>query len=171
MISVLESSVTSAVSATSRQHGSTTLTQRDPITQRFAARASAELADDLGGAAFGKAGALYRDLAAAPSAGFAALGNRELVREALRTAEVRGRLPVLMRDHAAQVELAEQAAAKLTGKAAPKGTLRQLAEAQSVLAKAEEAVTLDGGSVGRVLNFFKDKAEDKVVGIPARKVA
>jgi hypothetical protein len=142
----------------------------DPITQRFAARASAELADDLGGAAFGKAGALYRDLSAAPSAGFAALGNRELVREALRTADVRGRLPVLMRDHAAQVELAEQAAAKLTGTAAPKGTLRQLAEAQSVLAKAEEAVTLDGGSVGRVLNFFKDKAEDKVVNAVATSI-
>jgi hypothetical protein len=74
----------------------------------------------------------------------------------------RGQLPDIVRAEANAIAAANDAAAKLTGKAAPKGIASELRAAEALMAKAEEAVTLDGGPAGRVFDWFKDKASDKV---------
>jgi hypothetical protein len=148
-----------------RALGKASLNATDEATKSFAERAATSLADDMAGEAFGDAGKLYGQLLAGPSKGFTSIGNRELMREALRTMQSRGQLPDLVRGEATAIALANDAAAKLTGQAAPKGIHAELRAAEALMAKAEAAVTLDGGPAGRVFDWFKDKASDKVSGV------
>jgi hypothetical protein len=149
-----------------RALGKASLSASDEATRSFAERAATSLADDMAGEAFGDAGKLYGQLLAGPSKGFTSIGNRELMREALRTMQSRGQLPDLVRAEATAIGLANDAAAKLTG-AAPKAKAiaDELRAAEALMAKAEAAVTLDGGPAGRVFDWFKDKASDKVSGV------
>ena len=142
--------------------GKTASTAGDDATRAFAERAARSLADDMTGEAFGDAGKLYAQLIADPSDAFTALGQRELARDALRTMAGRGKLPDVVRAEANAIAAANDAAAKLTGKAAPKGIASELRAAEALMAKAEEAVTLDGGPTGRVFDWFSNKASSKV---------
>lgn len=144
--------------------GKAASTAGDDTTRAFAERGARSLADDLTGEAFGDAGKLYAQLVADPSSTFAALGQREIARDALRTLGGRGTLPDVIRAEANAIAAANDAAAKLTGQAAPKGLAAELRSAEALMAKAEEAVTLDGGPVGRVFDWFKNKAEGKAAG-------
>lgn len=142
--------------------GKTASTAGDDATRAFAERAARSLADDMTGEAFGDAGKLYAQLIADPSNAFTALGQRELARDALRTMAGRGKLPDVVRAEANAIAAANDAAAKLTGQAAPKGLAAELRQAEALMAKAEEAVTTDGAPVGRFLDWFKNKASSKV---------
>lgn len=135
----------------------------DDLVRNYAKRQARAFMDALSGEAFGSAGRVYREAAADAAPRFLALSEPKLVREALRTAEVRGKLGGVVREHAEQVARAADAQAALGGVKA-KGLAKELRELETLVAQAEEAVTLDGGPVGRVLEFFKNRVEDRVHG-------
>lgn len=147
-----------------RALGKVSLSETDDLTRAYAQRAAQSLADDMTDAAFGDAGKLYGQLIAGPGQGFKELGDRTLVREALRTMGGRGQLPDIVRAEATAIAAAQDAASKLTGATAPKAMAAELRAAEALMAKAEDAVTLDGGPVGRVFDWFKDRASSKVAG-------
>jgi hypothetical protein len=134
----------------------------DDLTKGWAQRQARALIDDLGSERFGQAGTLYREAMSEGSERFAALGDRTILREALRTADVRGKLGAVVREHSDLIARATDAQSKLAGVAKPKELVRELRDLETLVSKAEEAVTLDGGPVGRVFEFFKNKMEDRV---------
>ena len=147
-----------------RTLGKVSLSETDDLTRSYAQRAAQSLADDMTGEAFGDAGKLYGQLVAGPGKGFSELGDKVMVREALRTMMARGQLPDIVRAEANAIAAAQDAASKLTGKAGAKGVAAELRAVERLTEKAESAVTLDGGPVGRVFDWFKDKATSKVAG-------
>ncbi len=147
-----------------RTLGKISLNETDDLTRNYAQRAAQSLADDMTDAAFGDAGKLYGQLVAGPGQGFKELSDRTLVREALRTMGGRGQLPDIVRAEAMAIAAAQDASAKLTGATASKGMAAELRAAEALMAKAEDAVTLDGGPVHRVFDWFKDKASSKAAG-------
>lgn len=140
----------------------------DGATKSFADRTRQAFVEQLSSDDWGKAGKLYGSLTSQPSDAFQSLLINQNVRDALRNTEIRGKLPQLLKQEADTVASAIDARAKLSG-AVISGTERraladQLKELEGRFAKGEEAVTLDGGPVGRVVDFFKNRIEDKVVG-------
>lgn len=142
----------------------------DPSVKAFSARAAADIAQDLSGAAWGIAGQHYAKLSKAPQDALAALSDPAALRDALRTVELRGKLVGAVRDGAEQLRQAQLAASELTG---AKATINeaQLKSLERLFEQAEEAVTLDGGPVGRVLEYFAQKQDERVAGSLGAHVA
>jgi hypothetical protein len=140
----------------------------DEATKSFANRTTRAFADQLSGESWGKAGKLYGTLARDPSEAFQSLAVSQNIRDALRNTEIRGKLPELLKGEADSLAAAIDARAKLSGvslaPAERKALASELKNLESRFAKGEEAVTLDGGPAGRVIDFFKNRIEDKVVG-------
>lgn len=133
----------------------------DELTAAYAKRQAGSLAQTLSSESFGTAGKLYGDALQTASERAAKLADAKLVREALRTADLRGNLPAIAREHSDTVARALDAQAKLAGRSAPTAAVADLHELERLLTKAEEAATLDGGPVRRVVDWFRNKAEDK----------
>jgi hypothetical protein len=135
----------------------------DPSVKAFSARAAADIAQDLSGPAWGTAGQHYARLSKAPSDALAALSDPAALRDALRTVELRGKLSGAARDGMEALRQAQAAASELTG-AKPTFAEAQLKAVERLFEQAEEAVTLDGGPVGRVLEYFARKQDERVAG-------
>jgi hypothetical protein len=134
----------------------------DDLTKGWAQRQARAVMNDLGSERFGQAGAMYREAVAEGSERFAALGDRTILRETLRTADMRGKLGSVVREQSELVARAADAQHKLAGVAKPKELVGELRKLEALVSQAEEAVTLDGGPIGRVFDFFKNKMEDRV---------
>jgi hypothetical protein len=134
----------------------------DDLTKGWAQRQARAVMNDLGSERFGQAGAMYREAVAEGSERFAALGDRTILRETLRTADMRGKLGSVVREQSELVARAADAQSKLAGVAKPKELVGELRKLEALVSQAEEAVTLDGGPIGRVFDFFKNKMEDRV---------
>ncbi len=147
-----------------RQLGEAASSATDDATRGFLQRAATSLADDLGSEPFGSAGKLYASTRVKPSEGFTALSDPKLVRDALRTSEFRGRLAGLVREHNDGVAAAFDARRALSGEALPKDMTKSLAALEKKFLRGEDAVTLDGGPAGRVLGFFREMGEDRMLG-------
>lgn len=143
----------------------------DPVTKAFSARAATEIAQDLSSPAFGRAGELYGRLAKAPHEALLALGRPEVARDAFRQLELRGKLASVVREGGESLRASREALEELTGKAAPEGSKAELASLGRLFEQAEEAVTLDGGPVNRVLDYFAGKLEERVAGSLGAHVA
>lgn len=140
----------------------------DEASRGFARRAARSVMDELSGDQWGKAGAYYRELTAAPSEAFERMSDPKVLRAALASSEYRGALGQAASAEAKAVALAHDARLRLSGASLPRGERRAVADVLSGLerkfAAAEEATTLDGGAAGKVIDWLKDKVEDKVLG-------
>lgn len=140
----------------------------DDVTKSFADRTRQAFVDQLKSESWGKAGKLYGTLTAPESDAFRSLLVSGNVRDALRNTEIRGQLPTLLKQEGDNIAAAIDARAKLSGTTLSPVERKQLAQnlrdLETRFAKGEEAVTLDGGPAGRVIDFFKNRIEDKVVG-------
>jgi hypothetical protein len=132
----------------------------DDVTRTFATRQAAELADALGSEAFGDAGRLYSKLHAKSDEN--PLSDPANAREVLRSTEIRGRLPSAIKELARSIEEAHDARAKLSGTSSPANISKTLSMLERRLAEAEEAVTLDGGPIGRIFDHFEDQPGSKL---------
>jgi len=128
----------------------------DPLTRDYIARQVTTLQQQLSDPSFGKAGAVYGQLTSAPSGGFQQLLDPATLRVALASTQSHGALPAALRELARSVLEAHDARKQLGGGSADAGVARQLKATEAKFLKAENAVTLDGGPAGRVLDFFKD---------------
>lgn len=137
----------------------------DELTKGWAGRQAANISENLGSEPWGKAGSLYKRLTPEASQPFEALVDKDMLRTALRDTEIRGRLPGITKQYANSLADAYDAKRALTGEAAPKGIAQSLKNIESRFAKAEEAVTLDGGPINRVFDHFKNKASGKVADL------
>jgi hypothetical protein len=134
----------------------------DDVTRAYLSRVSAGLRQDLGSEAFGTAGQLYRAATAEPSRAALGIADQQLLRGALRDTTTRGQLGGLVSRENEALVRALDAQEALTGVVAPKGLANDLRRLELLTAKAEDAVTLDGGPLGRIVPFFAKKAENKV---------
>lgn len=138
---------------------------QDDITKGWAQRQARAVMDELGSERFGSAGSAYREAIADASDQFKAMAERDTIREALRTADVRGKLGQVVREHADLMARAADAQAKLAGVTKPKELVKGLRDLEELVSKAEDAATLDGGPIGRVFDFFKNRTEDRVAAV------
>lgn len=134
----------------------------DKAAQDFAKRAALEIRNELGSPLFGKAGALYREMQPGVSSRIADLSDPAVMREAMRTLEGRGALTAAVREHSDAVRQAFKARERLTGEAAPEGLNDAFAALQKKAARAEEALTLDGGPIGEALRYASQNMESLV---------
>lgn len=136
----------------------------DPLVKSYAARTQAAIGDSLASEAFGDAGKAYRALTNLQEQKFSVLADQGLTRDALRTAEVRGQLGDIARAETQRIADAWEARATLSGEKVPVDLRPQLRKFEEMISRAESASTLDGGSAGRVIDYFKNKAQDKMLG-------
>lgn len=136
-------------------------TASDDVTKAFATRTARDMSDRLSSAAFGKAGELYQAVSKLPSQGIEAMANQTMVRDGLRRLSVRGNLPLIAKDEAMSLAKAYDALATLSGGKRPEQFIATVRKLEQLTSKAEGAVTLDGGSIARVLDKFQGKAGDK----------
>lgn len=137
--------------------------QADEVTASYAHRQAASLMQTMGTEPFGTAGKLYRQALSTASDKAAKLTDASLVRQALRDTELRGALPAIAREHSTTVAAALDAQARLAGRSHATSAVDDLHALEKLLAQGEEAVTLDGGPARRVIDWFRDKAEDRVI--------
>ena len=123
--------------------------------QAFGQRSSDQLRDILGSETFGEAGALYRAATLAGDA-HAKFTDPAAIREALRKADARGPLPAALHDANEQIIAAMEARARLTGEKVPPGLVAELRASEELFAAGEEAATLDGRRMDRILEHIDD---------------
>lgn len=140
----------------------------DAATKDYASRTARAVMDELGGDQWGKAGAYYRELTAPPTNAFEKMADAKVLRAGLANAEYRGALGQAVTAEAKAIALAHDARLKLSGAPLAREERRaiasQLSGLEEAFSRAEEATTVDGGSAGKVLDWFKDRIEDKVLG-------
>jgi hypothetical protein len=116
----------------------------------------------LGDDTFGEAGRMYRQTIAPPDEVLKDLADPTKLRDALRQLELRGQLSQLVANEHRATAAAWSARSKLTGEAMPEGLKKQMREIESLWAKGEEHVTLDGARFGRVVDALENMVEQKV---------
>lgn len=138
----------------------------DEVTRSWAQRSAAAIRADLGSQSFGEAGALYRSLSPEPDEAFAALTDPAKLREELSQASARGNLSAAVRKRAEALDAAYDAQYKLSGSPVKSSAaIRQDAKrVEQAADKADEAVTMDGASVGRVFDHFTAKGQASPIG-------
>lgn len=135
----------------------------DPGTAAWATRNANIIEAHLGSDDFGGAGAAYR-LAKAPTVDkFKALEDPRAVREMLRTAASREVLTAPLEEQRQAALQAASARAFLSGHRAPAGDLdKQYQSLGKKFSDAGNAVTLDGGPIGKIVDYFKNALSDRV---------
>ncbi len=128
---------------------------QDDVTRDFAFRQADGLHDDLTSEDMGTFGQLYAKAFPGVQESFSALADQSNVREMLRTAKARGALPGAVKDFADSVGAAQAARSQLTGEKPDANATEQLSALEKRAARAEAAVTLDGGPIGRILDHFE----------------
>ncbi len=116
----------------------------------------------LGGDEFGQAGKLYQQLAATPGENLRALADPTKLRETLRTLELRGQLTQQIAEENRTALAAFEARARLTGEPVPAEARQQMRAIEELWSKGEEAVTLDGTRLGRVVDALNNLTESRV---------
>lgn len=129
----------------------------DQITKDYVARQVTELQQTLSDPSFGKAGEAYGKLTANPNPEFQQLLDPAVLRESLKNAQARGVLPAALKELATNILDAHDARKQLGGGSPDRSVASTLKHVEDKFIKAEDAVTLDGGPAGRVLDFFSGK--------------
>ncbi len=128
----------------------------DQVTKDYVARQVTTLQQALSDPSFGQAGKLYGQLTAPPSPDFQQLLDPATLRASLAAAESRGALPSALHDLTNAVLAAHDARRQFGGGPPDREVTQALKATEDRFAKAEGAVTLDGGPAGRVLDFFQN---------------
>jgi hypothetical protein len=140
----------------------------DQITKEYANRQVNTISSQLSAPAFGKAGELYSKLTAPPDPGYQQLLDPGALRAALSKADSTGVLPGALKLLAAAVLDAYDAKKQFGGGGgggADREVAKHLKAVEDKFAKAEKAVTLDGGPAGRVLDYFTGKPGADAAGL------
>jgi hypothetical protein len=138
---------------------------RDDLSKGFLGRAVGQIQEQLSSAAFGKAGQIYSKLTTQVSDAANALTDPAAIREQLRSTQARGASPDALKELTTAVLDAHDAKKQLGGEGAGREIARQLKDLDDKFAKAQDAVTLDGGPAGRVFDFFSGKPGADATGI------
>lgn len=127
---------------------------QDQVSQEFANRQASALHDGLSSEDFGKAGQLYAQAFPDVPSTFQDLTDPENVRESLRGIQSKGQLQDAVEEFTNQIRASHDARKELSGEGPDKAIAEQLKGLQKFASKAEDAVTLDGGPIGRVFDHF-----------------
>ncbi len=137
----------------------------DQVTKNYIADSVGKLQQALSSASFGKAGAVYGKLTAAPDPTFQHLLDPAAVREMLRMTDTRGQTPGALQQLTQSVLDAHEAAKQLGGPSNGKDAAKQTRALAEQFSAAQDAVTLDGGPAGRVFDFFSGKMGADATGL------
>lgn len=136
----------------------------DEVASNFARRTARDLMGEISSERWGKAGALYRELAPTETSRAAALAEASTMRDFLRAVDGKGRLGRVLDEEALQIERAFRARQKLTGEASNTAFRAEIKTMGKRARMAEEAMTIDGGPASTVLEYLQNNAEGILVG-------